>query len=242
MYNPKQWYEVLYENFQDYDQEPYTLNTKMEVDFLDKEISRRLNGEVGVLDVGCGPGRHSLELARRGYRVTGIDLSEEFIATARDKAEEENLKADFRQADARRLDFYQQYEMVIMLCEGGFSLMETDEMDRMILQGIYRALKPGGWLYLTAPSAVHMLANLAANPGFDPVTFRERFSLRLENQHGAEQELDCSQRYYTFPELKYSLESLGFEDAAFFGVSDAGYDRDTILSPDHFELGISARK
>lgn len=234
------WYEVLYENFEDYDQEPYTQNTEREVDFLLEEMSD-VTGKK-VLDVGCGTGRHALALAREGYGVVGFDLSEELLELGRRKAEQEDLSVTFVHGDARKLDFTSEFDLVIMLCEGGFSLVETDAMDRQILSGIYQALVPGGKLVFTAPSAVGMLANQTEGQDFDLLTLRETFILEVPSGKPGKELLQCSQRYYTYPELKYLLESLGFIDIQFFAVTGNGYSRNQPLSPDHFEIGITASK
>ena len=71
--NKKQWYELLFEDYaQKYDQECYTQGTQGECDFIEKEL--RCDKSLRILDIGCGTGRHSVELSRRGYQVTGIDL------------------------------------------------------------------------------------------------------------------------------------------------------------------------
>jgi 2-polyprenyl-3-methyl-5-hydroxy-6-metoxy-1,4-benzoquinol methylase len=65
----KQWYEELFHDFADkYDRESFTAGTIQEVGFIEKEIN--FNKALQILDIGCGTGRHSLELARRGYDVT----------------------------------------------------------------------------------------------------------------------------------------------------------------------------
>jgi 2-polyprenyl-3-methyl-5-hydroxy-6-metoxy-1,4-benzoquinol methylase len=87
----KQWYEELFQDYAyKYDNESFTSGTIGEVDFFEKEINFDKN--VKILDIGCGTGRHSLELARRGYYVTGIDLSESQLSKARKIAEKEKLK------------------------------------------------------------------------------------------------------------------------------------------------------
>ena len=91
----KQWYEVLFENYAEkYDNEVFTQGTIGECDFIENEISR--DRSLKILDVGCGTGRHSIELSKRGYTVTGIDLSESQLARAREKAKSANLTIDFR--------------------------------------------------------------------------------------------------------------------------------------------------
>ncbi len=126
--NKKQWYESLFENYgQKYDNENFTQGTVGECDFIEKEINN--DNSLKILDVGCGTGRHAIELSNRGYSVTGIDLSETQLARARQKAESHNLKIDFQKQDARNLPFNYDFDVAIMLCEGGFPLMETDEMN-----------------------------------------------------------------------------------------------------------------
>ncbi|MBN1425419.1 methyltransferase domain-containing protein, partial [Candidatus Fermentibacteria bacterium] len=70
-----QWYEELFTDYAGtYDREVFTQGTLGEVDFIEQELGGDRSKR--ILDVGCGTGRHAIELARRGYQVTGIDLSE----------------------------------------------------------------------------------------------------------------------------------------------------------------------
>ena len=95
----KQWYEALFENYGvTYDRESFTQGTSGECDFIEREIGRNKNAR--ILDVGCGTGRHSIELAKRGYTVTGVDLSESQLHRAKTKATEQKVDVDFRKADA----------------------------------------------------------------------------------------------------------------------------------------------
>ncbi len=81
----KQWYEELFENYGlKYDEEVFTQGTMGECDFIEKEAG--YNKGIKILDIGCGTGRHAIELTRRGYNVTGVDLSESQLFRARQKA------------------------------------------------------------------------------------------------------------------------------------------------------------
>ena len=83
----KQWYEILFENYgQKCDNESFTKGTIGECDFIEKELD--FNKELEIIDIGCGTGRHSIELAKRGYSITGIDLSESLLQKAREKAKQ----------------------------------------------------------------------------------------------------------------------------------------------------------
>ena len=97
----KQWYESLFENYGvKYDNEIFTQGTLGECDFIESEI--KSDKSLKILDVGCGTGRHTIELSRRGYNVTGIDLSESQLARAKEKAENNNLIIDFQKQEKRR--------------------------------------------------------------------------------------------------------------------------------------------
>jgi 2-polyprenyl-3-methyl-5-hydroxy-6-metoxy-1,4-benzoquinol methylase len=146
--NMKKWYESLFENYGlNYDKENFTQGTIGECDFIEKEIS--FNKAAKILDIGCGTGRHDIELVKRGYQVTGVDLSESQLSRAREKAIEHNLKINFQQHDARNLPFEHEFDLVMMICEGAFPLMETDQMNFEILQNAAKALNPGGKLIFT---------------------------------------------------------------------------------------------
>jgi 2-polyprenyl-3-methyl-5-hydroxy-6-metoxy-1,4-benzoquinol methylase len=93
--------DFLGENYLNYG---FTKGTIQEVDFLFELMN--LQAGASILDVGCGPGRHSLELARRGFNPLGVDISSSFIELACNKATEEKLNAEFIVADARHLASY----------------------------------------------------------------------------------------------------------------------------------------
>jgi 2-polyprenyl-3-methyl-5-hydroxy-6-metoxy-1,4-benzoquinol methylase len=72
----------LFENYgKKYDNENFTQGTQGECDFIEAEL--KSNKALKILDVGCATGRHAIELSRRGYHVTGIDLSESQLARAK---------------------------------------------------------------------------------------------------------------------------------------------------------------
>lgn len=233
------WYEELYKDFETYNEEPYTQSTRVEVDFVEQVIGH--DHSKRILDVGCGNGRHTLELARRGYEVVGTDLSKSMLEQGRQVAKAENLKVDLIQCDARELNYKDDFDVVIMLCEGAFSLMEEDVMDRLILDNIFRSLHVKGKLILTAPNAVFMLTQ-QPDSEFDTITFRETFKLEKALPDGSKKMLNCTQRYYTCPELNMLLRHVGFVDVAFFACTNAGYDRRIKPGKKQFEFGAITRK
>lgn len=144
----KQWYESLFDNYANkYDQECFVQGTAGECDFIEQEIG--WNKSLRIIDIGCGTSRHSIELTKRGYSLIGVDLSESQLVRAREKAKEAGLRIDFQKHDARNLPFKNEFDLAIMLCEGGFPLMETDEMNFEILRNATQVLKEDGKLIFT---------------------------------------------------------------------------------------------
>jgi cyclopropane fatty-acyl-phospholipid synthase-like methyltransferase len=100
-----------------------------------------------ILDVACGWGRHSLALARAGYRVTGMDLSETLLRHARARAEREGVRVEWLRADMREIPYRGRFDAVLSLFSSlGYFL--SDEEDLRVLRGARDALRPGGWFVL----------------------------------------------------------------------------------------------
>lgn len=250
----KQWYEELFQDYSDkYDKENFTTGTIGEADFIEKETG--FNKSAKIIDIGCGTGRHSLELARRGYSVTGIDLSEAMISKARNIATAENLKIDFRIRDARNLNFSQSFDLAIMICEGAFPLMETDEMNYLILKNAYSSLRSGGKFIFTTLNGLYPLFHsvrefLNNNPGqgatgpdnFDLMTFRYYSVFETEDDKGNRLVLDCNERYYVPSEITWLLKSAGFRESEIFGCRLGAFSRNDKLTTDDFEMLVIAVK
>jgi ubiquinone/menaquinone biosynthesis C-methylase UbiE len=248
------WYEELFDNFAErYDREAFTQGTAGECDFIEREVDH--DRSVTILDIGCGTGRHAIELARRGYRVTGVDLSPSQLARAHAKAVAAGVTVNFQLADARALPFENEFGVALILCEGGFSLMETDEMNYHILEGAARALRDGGKLILTALSALLPLhrslqesLNQGGNTettvsGFDLMTFRVRSELTFRDDAGIEKTLQCDERLFAPSEIRWWLHSAGFGDVAIHGCRLGAFSRNDPLTPDDLEiLSVAVKK
>lgn len=249
-----QWYEELFENYaHTYDKEHFTHGTQQETNFIESEINH--NKSKDILDIGCGTGRHAIELAKRGYNVTGIDLSESQLQRARQKADMENVKVDFRLADARNLDFKEQFDLVIMLCEGAFSLMETDDMNFEILKNAANALKAEGKFIFTTLNALYPLyhsvkdfmnTNIAEGKSsdnrFDLMTFRDYSTFEVSDDDGHVKTLKCNERYYAPSEITWLLKSLGYSKIDIFGCQTGSFERGKPLTTEDFEMLVVAEK
>jgi len=248
----KQWYEKLFENYgKQYDKEPFTQGTKGECDFIEKEIN--YDKSLKIIDIGCGTGRHTIELTKRGYSVTCIDLSESQLKRAREKAEQLNLKIDFLKHDARNLPFENQFDVAIMLCEGAFPLMETDEMNFEILKNAAKALKNNAKFIFTTLNGLYPLfhpddaineenANNKSKV-FDFITMRYYNDvLTFIDDDGNEHEVVCNERYYMPSEINWLLKSLGFKKVEIFGAKLGAFSREDKLTAEDFEMLVVAEK
>jgi 2-polyprenyl-3-methyl-5-hydroxy-6-metoxy-1,4-benzoquinol methylase len=252
----KQWYEALFENYGNkYDNEPFAQGTIGECDFIEQEI--RFSKSVSILDIGCGTGRHAIELAKRGYTLTGIDLSPSLLNRARTKSSALGLQITFQQLDARMLHFRNEFDLAIMLCEGAFPLMETDEMNYEILRNAANALKINGKLLFTTLNGLFPLfhsvkdfldsktvqgAAACNNNSFDLMTFRDHNLTTVEDDLGNKKELNCNERYYVPSEITWLLKSLQFRTIDIYGAKLGAFSRNDKLNTEDFEMLVIAEK
>jgi len=201
--NPK-WYKEYFEEMGiEYEDYPFTQNTENEVKWMIKEYLT--NPEMKILDVGCGTGRHAINLATKGYKnITAIDLSPGLIRAAKEVAKEKNVQVDFRLCDARELPFENEFDAAICLCEGAFGLLENDTENYKVIKAVQKSLKQHGIFILTT-------LNLFRDAKFDPMTCRVECEMEIIGKDGKKKTLICSDRSYSFPELKWVLEQHGFE-------------------------------
>lgn len=250
----KPWYKELFTNYaRTYDKEPFTQGTIGEVDFIEKELN--YDKSKIILDIGCGTGRHAIELAKRGYKVTGIDLSESQLQRAREKAKENSVEVRFVCEDARDLNFKNEFDLVTMICEGAFPLMETDEMNYKILENASNALKANGKLILTTLNALYPLYHsvkdfinssggegISSPNSFDLITFRDISTFEVTDDDGKKKTLFCNERYYTPSEISWYLKSLHFKTIDIYGCEIGVFTRNKQLTTDDFEMLVIAAK
>ncbi|MGA9193293.1 MAG: methyltransferase domain-containing protein [Anaerolineales bacterium] len=123
------------------------LITANEIDLFTQTLN--LSPDADILDLCCGQGRHTLELARRGFgNVQGLDRSHYLIQRARTTAKKESLNIKFREGDARKLPHATDRFDVVMILGNSFGYFETIEDDLRVLREVFRILKPSGQLLI----------------------------------------------------------------------------------------------
>ena len=194
----------------------FTKGTEQEVAFLSDALD--LQPGMRVLDVGCGPGRHAHELARLGVAVHGIDISERFVELARENAPE---NATFERADARKLAFDGEFDAAISLCQGGFGLVGED--DPSVLDGMARAIRPGGVLALSAFSAYFLVRHLEGSDSFDAGSGVNHERTELRNEAGERLEVDLWTSCFTPRELRLLCARSGLHVRDIWSVGPGAY-------------------
>ncbi len=230
-----------------YEQEEFTKNTVQEIDFLVQEFG--LPPGASILDVGCGTGRHSIGLARKGYRMTGVDISPDMLEIARENATSSGVEIDFVCSDAQSFTVDKSYDGAICLCEGAFGLLgaadDPYEHDVAILNNINRSLKKGAKFITTLLNATRIIRSSSdedVETGrfqvVDLVTFTP---VEIENGSGDREVIDLRERYYTAPELRRILVATGFQVEIICGGTAGAWHR-RLPALDEFELMAICRK
>jgi SAM-dependent methyltransferase len=223
-----------------YMQNEFTRNTLAEVEFLLDVL--RLPAGARILDLGCGTGRHAVELARRGYNLVGVDLSRGMLHQAQAAARGAGVTASWVQADARRFAAPGAFDAAVCLCEGSFGLVDDGEdplaHDRAIAANLARCLRPGGRLVLTALNAFKLLRQYGpediAAGAFDPATLTERHTMEWDSAAGPRRVI-VREHGHRPDDLRALFESAGLA-VEHVGGGTAGDWGFRPVDPDEYEI------
>ena len=195
-----------------------------------------------VLDLACGHGRHAVALARRGMVVTGQDLNEDYLRTAREDAARAGVEVKTVHSDMRNIPFDGEFDAVINMFTA-FGYFESEDEDARVLEAVANALKGGGKLLLDTINREWVLSNYVQNDWrtddggntylerreFDLVTGRNRVTFSIVTPDGTRRESPGHDvRLYTLTELVRLLDGAGLRLSTVYGDYDgAPYAIDT---------------
>ena len=244
MADTNRWEAFFDTHAPDYNDNVFTKNTQPEVDFLVEELA--LPPGSSILDVGCGTGRHAVELAKRGFRMTGLDLSRGMLAQGKAAADAAGVDVEWVHADATRFSFPGRFDAAICLCEGSIGLLgrEDDPIDQplAVLRNISRSLKPGAKAVLTVLNAarhIRMYSNEdVAKDRYDPLTMVE--SSELAPREGLPA-VPTRERGFVPTELRLLCRLAGLS-VVYMGGGTAGRWGKRPIDLDEFEIMLVVEK
>ena len=193
--------------------------TQAEAEFVIESMGLQPGAQ--VLDVGCGYGRHAMELAARGYHIVGLDMSTPLLVRGGEEAHRRNLTINFVRGDMREIDFDSQFD-------GAYCLFSTfgyfdDETNKKTIANIARALKPGGRVLIEILNRDYIIADLPTRvwwEGDGCVVLEEvelnYFSSRIQVNRsvvfddGRQLEQEISVRAYSLHEVGKLMHAAGF--------------------------------
>ncbi len=214
------WYENFFgQHYLRTVRTPTPKEVAVECDFIERAL--RIAGGSRVLDVGCGLGVQTVELASRGYQVVGLDISPTMVSRARDEAEDQGLKVDFVRGDMREAAFDEPFDG--LLCWGTTFGYFSEEENELAIRQFHRALKPKGTLLLEIVNRDFMIGSqpnqvwfevdgavCMEETDFDYVTSRLRVKRRVASHDGQERDRLYSIRLYALHEIRAMFERNGF--------------------------------
>jgi SAM-dependent methyltransferase len=193
-----------------------------------------------VLDLCCGPGRYAIELARRGFRVTGVDRTQFYLDEAGRRAEAAGLEVELVRADMREFVRASGFDACINMYSS-FGYFEDQDEDRKVARNVFECLKPGGRFLIETQSRENLFHIFQAR-GWEEqedgtLVLQERepnddwswLSQRWVVIRGGERtEHNVWMRIYSAAELVGLLEAAGFEKVGIYGsVRGDPYNKDT---------------
>ncbi len=230
-----------------YENEIFTRDTLAEIDFIEAEL--QLPTGSAILDIGCGTGRHSIELARRGYKVTGVDISAGMLAVAKQKALAAGVEIEFIESPAQDLAIDRQYDCVLSLCEGALCLFSDDDdlwgKDMAVFAAMANHLLPGRPFLVTVLSAFRLVRSLSdeqvAAGAADLFTLTTRNLCDIEVA-GKNVSVQAIERYYTPPEIVRMVNRIGLKVDNIYGGTAGNWRRGPIELDEYEFMVVGHRK
>ena len=233
------WYKTFYDEhyLKEYAQGLTPERTQREVDFINgtlnlPQAAPGATGGARILDLCCGHGRHTVELAAAGYSVVGQDLSVTFLDLAKDAAAARNLQIQFVHSDMREIPFEGEFDAVInMFTAFGYF---NDEENQKVLDAVARALKPGGKFLIDLLNTLRIIRDFRPqgwdelSDGTVALTKRDYnlFTGNIEERRtyidpdGIQREVHLVWRLYFYPELTKMLNRADLTPIQVFGDYD----------------------
>ena len=238
----KPWYETLFgRDYFDYfyvggprgifSDEERARQAERQVDFVVNALE--LPAGARVLDLCCGWGRHSVRLAQRGYRVTGLDLSAYHLRLARAAAREAGIDVEWLHADMRTVPRARRYDAVINMFTS-FGYFETEVDNQRVLDGVARALRPGGRFFIDTMNHDGLMrvfrdSDCTERPDgtlsielrrYDVLTGRTNVDWIYVERDGKRRKAFHSVRLYTYTEFAAMLSKAGLRVVRTWGNFD----------------------
>jgi D-alanine-D-alanine ligase len=228
--------------------------TSQEINYFTKLLD--LKSDDSILDLCCGQGRHTIELARRGFQnVDGLDRSRYLIKKARVTARKNNINCRFREGDARNLPYKADSFNAILLLGNSFGYFESISDDLKVLKQVHKTLKPWGKLFIDLTDGEYLKANYQPRSWewIDKELFvcRER-SLSLDKQRLISREVIThvnkgvlvdqfyAERLYSEQKIADLLKNAGFSDITLHGTIKPESQRDQDLGMMERRILVSA--
>jgi SAM-dependent methyltransferase len=219
-----------------------------DVRFIEKTQSPKKREK--ILDVCCGIGRHSVELAARGYRVTGVDVSDVYLEMAAARAKRRKVKVALEKFDMRKIPYRGEFDSALLMWTS-FGYFENEKDDLRALRAISRALRPGGKFIIDVINRDWLIKNFQPHSWME---LKDGFMLERREFNSATSRMNSewlfvhkgskkierkaiTLRVYSLHELTDVIGRAGMEPVALFG------DRENVMpAPDHRMLEVLARK
>jgi len=227
---------TIYERFAYlYAKGPYPRYSERMAELLPSVLERYGLKPETILDLACGEGTFAVRMAKKGFKVTGVDLSPHLLRFARERDKKENVDVEFLLQDMRSLPFEERYDLVTCWYDSLNYLLEMEELERAFA-GVYRALKRGG-LFIFDMNTIYGLAVIwQRHPCYVQQDSSELFeihrpsydfekniaTLRItgfikEGNGWARIDEEHKERGYSLEEIRQCLKGVGLKELACWG-------------------------
>lgn len=199
-------------------------DAELHINFILSKIELIPNSS--IIDMACGAGRHSILLAKKGYNVTGIDISEILLSEAVRNVNGENLNIEFIKSDIRQFNANKKYELALNLFTS-FGYFEKDEENFLVFEKAFEFLNDSGFFVFDFFNKNYLLRNLVPltkefSGGKEIIQKRFVRKGRIEKiieiiDSTGKKTFTESVKLYSVEQLKYKLLEIGFEIVSVFG-------------------------